>query len=62
MIVEVLDPLAVIDVGEAVIVEVAILPAPGVKVTTSLSVMATPPMVPVIVEFPAVVEDVKVDV
>lgn len=60
--IEVLLPLAVIDAGEATIVEVATLAEPGAKVTTSLSVMATPPMVPVTVEFPAAVEDVKVAV
>ena len=62
VIVDVLIPLAVMDVGEAVMVEVATLAAPGVKATTSLSVMVTPPIVPVTVEFPAVVEDVKVAV
>ena len=57
-----LDPLAVMDVGEAVMVDVAVLAAPGVNATTSLSVIATPPRVPVIVELPAVVEEVNVAV
>ena len=62
MIVEVLDPLATIEVGEAVIVDVATLAAPGVKATTSLSVIATPPNVPVIVELTEVVDEVSVAV
>ena len=62
MIVEVLDPLATIEVGEAVIVEVATLDAPGVNATTSLSVIATPPKVPVMLELPEVVDEVNVAV
>lgn len=59
---DVLDPSASIDVGEAVMVDVVMLAAPGVKVTTSSSVMATPPTVPVMEEFPATVEEVRVAV
>jgi len=62
VMVEVLAPFAVIDVGEAVMVDVAILAVPGLNVITSLSRMATLPTVPVMVEFPAVVEEVKVAV
>ena len=60
--VDVLVPLAVIDVGEAVIVDVTRLAAPGVNATTSLSVIATPPMVPLMVELPAVIDEVNVAV
>ena len=62
VIVEELVPLAVIDEGEAVINEVATLAAPGVKVTVSLSVMDVPPIFPVTVAVPAVVEEVSVAV
>ena len=48
--------------GEAVIVDVATLAAPGVNAITSLSVIPIPLIVPVIVEFPEVVEEVKVAV
>jgi hypothetical protein len=50
------------DVGDAVIKEVVGLAVPGVKVTLSLSAMFTPATVPVIVEVPAVVEEVSVAV
>jgi hypothetical protein len=58
----VLVPFAVIDVGEAVMVEVTALAVPATNVTVSLSVMVTPPTVPVMVDVPAVVEEVKVAV
>ena len=58
--VDVLVPLAVIEVGEAVMVEVAALAVPGMKETISLSVIDTPPTVPVIVDVPVVVAEVKV--
>ena len=60
--VEVLVPFAVMEVGEAVMVDVVALATPGTKATTSLSVMATPPTVPVKVEFPVVMDEVKVAV
>ena len=62
VMVDVLDPSATTDVGEAVMIDVAMLAAPGVKVTTSSSVRATPPTVPVMEEFPAIVEEVRVAV
>ena len=58
--VDVLVPLAVIEVGEAVMVEVAALAVPGMKETISLSVIDTAPSVPVIVDVPVVVAEVKV--
>ena len=60
--VDVLVPLAVIEVGDAVMVEVVALAAPGTKLTVSLSVIDTPPTVPVIVDVPAVVAEVNVAV
>ena len=60
--VEVLVPLAVIDVGDAVIVEVVALAAPGTNATVSSSVIDVPPTVPVITELPAVVDEVRVAV
>ena len=62
VIVEVLEPFATIDVGAAVIWEVAVEAGPGVKVTTSLSVIAAAFRVPVMVADPAVVEEVRVAV
>jgi hypothetical protein len=62
VMVEVLVPFAVIEVGEAVMVEVVALAVPGTNVTVSLSVIVTPPTVPVMVDVPAVVEEVKVAV
>ena len=62
MIVDVLVPLAVMEAGDAVIVEVVALAAPGTKLTVSLSVMETPPTVPVIVDVPIVVDEVKIAV
>jgi hypothetical protein len=56
----VLVPLAITDVGEAVIREVAALGDPGVKLTFSLSIIAIPPIVPETLDVPAVVEDVNV--
>jgi len=60
--VDVLDPFAVIDVGEAARIDVAALDAPGVKVTTALSVIGTASIVPVIVVFPEIVGAVNVAV
>ena len=60
--VEVLVPLATMDVGDAVMVEVATLAAPGVKVTVSESAMVTPFTIPVMIELLAVVEEVNVAV
>jgi hypothetical protein len=60
VIVEVLEPFATIEVGDAVIWDVAVAAGPGVKVTTSLSVIAFPFRVPVIVALPAVVDEVRV--
>ena len=62
MITVVLDPFATIEFEAAVIVEVAALTGPGVKLTTSLSVMGDPFNVPVIVAVPAAVDDVNVAV
>jgi hypothetical protein len=62
VIVEVLVPFAVMDEGEDEIKEVAPLADPGTKLTVSLSVIVTPPTVPVIVEVPVVVEEVRVAV
>ena len=62
MIVDVLVPLAVIEADDAEIVEVVALAEPGTKLTDSLSVMETPPTVPVIVDVPMVVPDVSVAV
>jgi hypothetical protein len=58
--VEVLVPFAVIDVGEAVIVDVAVDAVPTVNVIVASSVIALPFNVPVIVAVPATVDDVKV--
>lgn len=52
VIVDVLDPLAVIETGEAVISDVATLAAPTVNVTTASSVIALPFNVPVTVADP----------
>jgi hypothetical protein len=60
--VDVLVPFAVIDEGEAVIVDVVALAVPVVKLTLSLSVIDTPPTVPVMVDVPAVVTEVNVAV
>jgi hypothetical protein len=60
--VDVLVPFAVIEEGEAVIVDVVALAVPGTKVTFSLSVIDTPPTVPVMVDVPAVVAEVNVAV
>ena len=62
VIVVVLIPFAAMEASSDVIVEVVAEAGPGTKVTTSLSVIATPPSVPVIVAVPVVVEDVKVAV
>jgi len=60
--VDVLVPFAVMDVGEAVIVDVAVEAVPTVNVTVASSVIALPFSVPVIVAVPATVDDVKVAV
>jgi hypothetical protein len=62
VIVDVLVPSAVIFVGDAINVVCEALAAPGTNVTVSLSVMVTPPTVPVMVDVPAVVEEVNVAV
>jgi hypothetical protein len=59
---EVETPSAVMVAGEAVIVEFATLAAPGVKVIASVSTIATPPIVPLIVLVPVVIEDVRIAV
>jgi hypothetical protein len=53
-------PSATMLVGDAVIVDVAADPAPGVNSTVAVSVIATPLSVPVTVAVPAVVDDVNV--
>jgi hypothetical protein len=60
VIVDVLVPFAITDVGEAVIREVAALADPGIKITFSVSVIGTPATVPETLDVPAVVEDVNV--
>ena len=63
VMVEVLLPLAVILVGEALITVCATLTAPGINVTVALPPpMATPPMVPDTVAVPVVVLLVNVAV
>ena len=62
VMVDVLVPFAVIDAGAAVIVDVDALAAPGANVTVSLSVIAVPPTVPLMVALPAVVDEVSVTV
>ena len=59
VIVDVLDPFAVIDVGDAVIVDCATLAAPTVKFTTAVAVIALPLSVPEIVALPTIVGDVS---
>ncbi len=59
---EVLIPFAVIDVGDAVICEVAVDTTPTVNVTVALSVMELPFSVPVIVAVPVTVDEVNVAV
>jgi len=60
--VEVLDPLAVIEAGLALIVVLAALTGPGEKATEVECPMAVPAMVPVMFAVPAVVEEVNVAV
>jgi hypothetical protein len=60
--VDVLVPFAVIEEGEAVIVDVVALAVPGTKVRLSVSLIDTPPTVPVMVDVPAVVAEVNVAV
>ena len=55
-------PFAVIELLDAVMVDVVVLAAPGTKDTTSVSVIVTPPTVPVIVDVPATVLEVNVAV
>ena len=57
VIVEVVAPSAAIEVGAAVISEVANAAAPGVNVTVSVSVMLAAFTVPVIFAVPTVVAD-----
>ena len=59
VIVDVFDPFAVIDVGDAVIVDCATLAAPTVKLTEPVEVIALPLSVPEIVALPTVVGDVS---
>ena len=60
VIIEVDVPLAVMEVGAAVINEVVAAGAPGLKLTVALSVMADPFTVPEMVAVPAVVAEVSV--
>ncbi len=62
VIVEVVTPSAVIEVGDAVMVDVAAAAGPGVNVTVALSVMADELTVPVTVAVPVVVAEVNVAV
>ena len=62
VMVDVLLPSAVIEVGEAEIVEVDAEAAGAVKVTLALLAIAVPFRVPVIVAVPGVIEDVSVAV
>jgi hypothetical protein len=59
VIVDVLMPSAVIDVGEAVIVDCAALAEPTVNVTPAVDVIAEPFNVPETVVLPTVVGEVK---
>jgi hypothetical protein len=59
VIVDVLVPFAVIDVGEATIVDCARLAAPGIKATDAVEVIALPFNVPEIVAPPTLVGDVN---
>ena len=60
VMVEVLVPFAVIEVGLALMVEVAGEAAAAVKVTVALLAMAAPFSVPLIVAGPGVAEEVSV--
>ena len=60
--VEALVPFAAIEVGDAVMVDVAGEGAPAVKVTVALLVIAAPFNVPVMLAVPGVVEEVSVAV
>jgi hypothetical protein len=62
VIVDVLAPFATMVLGDAEIWDVDALAFPAENVTTSASVIATPPRVPVMVEVPTVVVDVNVAV
>ena len=62
VMVEVVAPSAVIDVGDAVINDVPVTAAPGVNVTVALSVIDDAFRVPVIVAVPVVVAEVNVAV
>jgi len=59
VMVDVATPLASMDVGDAVMVEVVASAGPGTNVTTALSVIAMPPIVPVIVAMPGVAAAVR---
>jgi hypothetical protein len=62
VMVDVLDPLATIDVGLAVMVEVSREAGPGKNVTVAPSIIGGPLRVPVMVAVPAVVDEVSVAV
>ncbi len=62
VIVEVEDPSAVMDVGEALINEVPASAVPGTKLTTALSMIAAALTVPVMMAVPADVDEVRVAV
>jgi ABC-type uncharacterized transport system involved in gliding motility auxiliary subunit len=60
--VEKLVPFAVMVEGDAVINEVDAVATPGIKFTTALSVIALPEIVPVMVDDPVLVPEVKMAV
>ena len=62
VIVDVLEPSAVVEVGDAESVDVAAEAAPGMKLTVALSVIDAAFTVPVTVAVPVVVAEVKVAV
>ena len=62
VIVEVVAPSAIMEVGAAVISDVVASAAPGVNVTVSVSVIDAAFTVPVIVAVPVVVAEVRVAV
>jgi hypothetical protein len=59
VIVDVLAPFAMMDVGDAVIVDCARLAEPAVKLTVAVAVIALPLSVPEIVALPATIGDVS---
>ena len=62
MIVEVVIPLATMEVGAAVISDLAATAAPGISVTVTVSVIAAAFTVPLTVAVPVVVAEVRVAV